>query len=633
MPGPIRLLLPLLILSCTCLLAPQRLSAQQFDQKDYPQGYYLFPLQPGSPALLAGTLGEIRGNHFHAGIDIKTGNREGLPVLAAADGYIYRIYIDPNGYGKAVFIKHPNGQKTVYGHLQRFSPALQRYVVDHQYRKRDFKQDIFFDSLTFRVKRGETIAFSGNSGGSAAPHLHFEVRDASDAPLNPVFFGFKELSDGLPPVLQRFALRPLDIHARVEGHFARKEFNVQRVGPGRYRYPTPIRAFGDLGLEVSAYDVAEGTTNKYGINFAEVLVAGKKVYSHAIERLPYSSNRCMHVFTDYEQWRRKGQKFQRLYRHDGNDMPIFLRPELKGRIALREGRELPVVVRLTDSFGNTTELELTLQPDFGAPQVGEHPVHVPPHRLEENVLVVNMPGQRAGEPLQLHTPLGVRTLSPAYRAGGTNVYLWDLRKGLPLLAEAGGKRLLLPYRWSLPPRQSKTVRNGKTSLQLHPQSLLDTLYLSLQQKRDTLRICHPFVPLREHIEVRYRPGKHGQVYLLPEYGGKEFVGGQAEKGGYMRFQTKQLGAFAIYDDLLPPSIAEWKANKGHLRFRISDNLSGIKSYKATLDGKWILLDYDAKRNLLETSPWDHRLPPLRGRLLLIVEDKAGNKASFEKHYR
>lgn len=159
-----------------------------FAQKaSFPKGYFIFPINPGQKNTLAGVLGDLRTNHFHAGIDIRTQQREGLQVLAAADGYISKIKVQTTGYGNVIFIKHPNGMTTVYGHLLSFADPMGSYLREKQYERKTFEIEINPSPEQFPVRKGELIGLSGNTGGSAGPHLHFEIRDSKDNYLNPLF--------------------------------------------------------------------------------------------------------------------------------------------------------------------------------------------------------------------------------------------------------------------------------------------------------------------------------------------------------------------------------------------------------------------------------------------------------------
>ncbi|MEM9858152.1 MAG: M23 family metallopeptidase, partial [Bacteroidota bacterium] len=214
--------------------------------------YYLFPINPGVQNTLAGTMGELRSSHFHSGIDIRTGGRTGLAVHAAAGGYISRAAVSPTGYGNALYIQHPNGETTVYAHLEKFEGPVADYVRKEQYRRKRFKVNLYFRKDQFKINRGDTIAWSGNSGSSGGPHLHFDIRDKNQRPLNPLKYEFEEVVDRTPPVASILAVKTMDIDSRVAGEFGRKKYALKRVG-NNYVINEPIYAVGNLGFELLAH--------------------------------------------------------------------------------------------------------------------------------------------------------------------------------------------------------------------------------------------------------------------------------------------------------------------------------------------------------------------------------------------
>src|SRR5690606_27278458 len=216
-------------------------------------GYYLFPIKPGEQNFLAGNMSEIRPNHFHTGLDIKTDGKQGLPVHAAADGFVHRIKISSFGYGNILYLKHPNGQTTVYAHLREFSPAIAAFMRKEMYQERKNELEVYLDEETFPIKKGDTIAYSGNSGSSAGPHLHFEIRDSLDHAIDPLKFGFSEIIDNTPPTVVKVALSPLEINSRINGKFSREEFPVHYDGVTFY-VNQPIEISGKVGIEISGYD-------------------------------------------------------------------------------------------------------------------------------------------------------------------------------------------------------------------------------------------------------------------------------------------------------------------------------------------------------------------------------------------
>ena len=261
-----------LVLSCTFSFA-------QLPVK----GYLLFPIKPGQVNYLSANMGELRPNHFHAGIDIKTDFTTGLPVYAAQDGYISRIRISSYGYGNTLYITHPNGLVTVYAHLERFSADIQNYVISFQYANETFELDHYLPKGQLNVKRGDVVAKSGNSGSSGGPHLHFEIRDSLEHVLNPLQFGFTEIKDSQTPIFQKIAVKPLNINARVQNEFALKEWTASKKTDGTYGIPATIEAYGSVGLEIKVHDRMNETSNSYGVNCIELFVNGEEVFYHNIE--------------------------------------------------------------------------------------------------------------------------------------------------------------------------------------------------------------------------------------------------------------------------------------------------------------------------------------------------------------
>ena len=199
-------------------------------QEDYPKDVFRSPLD--IPLVLAGTFGELRSNHFHSGIDIKTQQREGLPVYAIADGMVTRIKISHWGYGKVLYIAHPNGYTSVYGHLQKFSPELEAYVKKLQYDKKSYEVEVFPDLGALKVEKGGLIAYSGNTGGSSGPHLHFEIRSSiSEKPTNPLLYGL-EVRDATNPILEKVFIYPLAENAQVNQGNGKSQLRFSRQADG-----------------------------------------------------------------------------------------------------------------------------------------------------------------------------------------------------------------------------------------------------------------------------------------------------------------------------------------------------------------------------------------------------------------
>ncbi|MEN7547906.1 M23 family metallopeptidase [Rapidithrix thailandica] len=595
--------------------------------------YYIFPIQPGQQNHLSGSMGELRGSHFHGGIDIKTGGVEGLPVYAAADGYVYRIKVSPVGYGNALYMKHPNGTITVYGHLKDFNPEIARYILDNQYQKESFSIELFPSSSQFAFKKGEQIALSGNSGSSGGPHLHFEIRDANEAPMNPLKFGFKEVVDNIPPSVSQIAIVPLDAESRVFGKYETYRSGIVGLGRGKYQLDQKVKASGSIGIEFTGFDQANYNYNKNGINKVELEVNGTLVYTHDIYKVPFSHNRYMHVFTDYEVWLHKRQKSQRCYQADGNRLPIFPRPDLKGKIHVQEGQSYQVTLKLYDSFDNQSTVKFELEgsqvmPISYRPSLGIS--------VEDNYLIVNTQEDKNTVESCFYVQHFEEGQLPSYSNQQYQTYIWDLRKGLPDSVRVGDQMFYTHFKSTVPSQQAFHYFHKDVEIAFAHNSLFDTLYLQHQLAQDTLTVNQADIPLFRSIEITWknppldRGQKYAGVYYINRHNRLSFISKQW-KGNNISFKTIELGRFTIDYDSIPPQIRMLRKSASQVRFKIEDPKSGIDSYRATLDGKWLLMHYDAKRDLLWSERKD-KTQPLQGLFQLEVKDKQGNRKVFEKRF-
>jgi murein DD-endopeptidase MepM/ murein hydrolase activator NlpD len=608
-------------------------------QSPYQEGYYLFPINPNQRNYFAGTPCELRGSHFHAGLDVKTGNITGLPIRAAADGYISRVKVSSTGYGLVLYLTHPNKQSTVYAHLERFMPTVAEFVLQEQYKIESFAIDINLDEYKFPVKKGDVIAWSGNSGSSSSPHLHFEIRTDKDVPLDVVKFKFSEIADNVPPIVNFIAIQPLDIRGRVEKQFAKKEYEVVKSGK-RYGLTQKVKAIGAIGLEINMYDMADASSNEYGVNHACIEVNGKKVYEHHLDAIPFDLNRYIHTFTDYEYWVKNRRKLQRLYMLPSNKA-LNIVPEgfinqnqVAGILDIKAGEQYEVKLTVGDSFGNQSEVSFVIVGDNTLPLVTEPLRHSTGFEVNRNILRFTYPHNPTSQKIaSVYSPMFSYPLLPSYSVGNQDVYLWNLNKGIPDSIVMTDKTVLKPdIKLMVLPEKATTFYHEVANITFNNTSLFDTLYWQMNFSEDTLVLQNSFVPLRSSISVSYKPQglivnkDKAQVYLAKNRD-LTWVGGEW-KGEIMHFRTNELGKFVLGYDLINPKITLLKKSD-EVSFYIQDKESGIKSYKATLNGKWLMMKYDAKDDYLE-SERQIKTQALKGKFILEVEDNAGNKSVFER---
>ena len=228
-------------------------------ESSFPVNYFESPMD--IPLILSGTFAELRTNHFHSGIDLKTNQREGINVLASAEGYISRIKVSHWGFGKAIYITHPNGFTTVYGHLQKFSNRIENYIKKEQYKNESFEVEVFPSSKELPVSKKELIAYSGRTGGFMAPHLHFEIRDTkTEETINPLYFGFN-FSDTTKPKINTLVAYSLDETSHINAINSPVQLTLTKAANGDL-IANSITAFGNIGFGINAYDQLNAAPNQ-----------------------------------------------------------------------------------------------------------------------------------------------------------------------------------------------------------------------------------------------------------------------------------------------------------------------------------------------------------------------------------
>ncbi len=583
---------------------------------------YMFPINPGQQNYLAGTVGEIRSTHLHTGIDIKTGGRTGLPVYAIEDGYVFRAKMSAGGYGNTLYLKHPDGRYSVYAHLKSFDPAVTKWVTAQQYKDESFEANLFPEKNQFSFKKGDIIAYSGNTGSSSGPHLHFEIRNQLNQPLDVLTFDFDEIRDRIPPVVKKIAFAPLSETARINGFFGRREFELSKIN-GVYTTSKPVHLEGKIGIEIYSYDPMDGIPNKNGIVKTILNVDGNTQFKEHKKTLSFSSQRSTLVHYNYPAAKKGSRRFNKLYVSDGNDQQIY---EVVNQGIEFAGNHAKIEITVWDSYDNssTTQIHLTSEAIAASPPIS---------KMEKTDNFLHL---RSDQPVSIKLDEWT-SLTPYTTIGEDQFYVWDLRKGIPTSVFLNGETKETHFVGLIPSNQEMSYIQGEFEIATKKRSLFDTLYLAFEKNYDSiqhLEIFHfrnPTEPFRTHFELTLKPEKeyHVDAAVYAVLGKRFNYQGGVWDGDQISFKTRDLARFTILRDSVAPTITARSLNSSDLSFRIKDKLSGIKSFRAELNGQFILMYYDPKRSLIWSKKLNENIP-FEGELIVEVLDNANNSKIFKR---
>ena len=605
------------------------------------QGGYIFPINSGKRALLAGTMGELRSTHFHAGLDIHA--NVGTPVHAANDGYIYRATVATGGYGTVLYVRHPGGKGTVYAHLSEFVGPIADFVLQERYKRKQSEVDLFLKPGQFPVKKGDVIAKSGNTGGSGGPHLHFELRDHDEDALNPMTLNFEEVKDHTAPLPQRVALRTMDINSRVNDQFGRFEFPVVKKGSS-FVVSQPVNASGHIGLEVLGYDRMENSSFRFGINLIELYANNEKIFTQKIEKISFAESRNILALVDYKTMETRGYRYNKLYVDDGNRLPFYDGTVLKNGITMKD-EDVNVEIRLIDYNGNESSVFVTLKPaalskNADLNEDGIRPITTD---ISENILALNVtmcePRDESALSggVQIYSNGKVRTAAPSYSARAHNVFLVDLNKDQPDSIVTCTGTWVSNLRDRIPSNTAYKYYSDLIDIEFPARALYDTLFLSTAYDstfRETFTVGTRMTPLQQsvHIQLKplktYIPSKSLGVYRV-DHSGYTYMNSYW-KNGKIGFNSLALGQFTLLYDSVAPTARPLSINSQMVKMRIRDELSGISYFEASINGEWLLMTYDYKTGVIYSERLE-RSKPIRGEFELKVVDNAGNETIYKHH--
>ena len=521
--------------------------------------------------MLSGNFGELRSNHFHSGIDFKTQGVVGKPIRCIADGYISRATVQAGGYGLALYVMHDNGYMTVYGHLDRFPAEVHKRVREYQYNNETFTVDISFAPDEIRVSRGEVLAYAGNTGYSFGPHLHFEVRDSTGEELyDPMLFFAGRLKDTRKPVATKIAVYPLDGYGVADGSSASRILAVRNG-----TLADTISVWGRVGFGIKALDYMDGTSNKYGVCRVELFVDDSLRFDSRMERFSFGETRLINAWADYARYVDMGEWFLRSFILGNNPLRALEADACRGVINFNEERLYKVEYRLSDYHGNASVCRFNVR---GARQ------DIPPYASEGHYLLWFLNNALLYDGVRLDIPAG-----ELFESRGIEVGIVDGEYGVSRRYTFGSEPIPLWHGAGLSIRvDSMAVDSSK-------------LYI----KRITKK------------------------------GGYSVGGKYAD--GRIGTDVNALGTFEVAVDTVPPRISAVKegawARNGKVVFAVSDKETSLKSFRGTLDGRFILFKYSSKNGRLELDLKAEGVSRGVHQLRVELVDACGNVRVFEKKIR
>ena len=540
-----------------------------YGQESYPQDAFRSPL--GIPLILAGTFGELRSNHFHSGIDIKTQQRQGLPVYAIGNGTVTRIKVSLYGYGKVMYVAHPNGYTSVYGHLQKFSPEIEAYIKKVQYNKKSYEVEVFPDYGEVKVEKGKVIAYSGNTGGSSGPHLHFEIRSSiSEKPTNPLLYGF-EVRDATNPILNKVFAYPLVDKTIINQSNSKVELNFSKQKDGSF-LADKVTASGTIGFGFSGYDRQDMAANKNGIYQVQLLVNGQTYIDYDFEKFSFSETRYINTLIDYDHYGKYRQKIQQCFLAPGNRLDIYNAIKNDGKIAIKEGLSYSVELLLKDLEGNLTKVTIPVEGKKEQIKINKETTKT------DTYVIAKKPNNYDLGAAKVYFPANT-----FYK----DFYI-DLKKGADTV----------------------TIHNSRVPAHRNFTITFDTSKFSKEDRKQLF-----IARLDKKLEPSY----------MSTY----------KRGNSFTTRTRNLGTFTLAKDTTAPKVRaknfkdkQWLNNYSYLSVLISDDLSGIDTYSATLNGEWILMEYESKKNTLTYNFDDKVLNEKQYNLEVVVTDNVGNSTTF-----
>ena len=517
------------------------------------------------PFSISGTFGEPRSSHFHLGIDIKTQGREGLEVKSISSGSVSRIRISLGGYGKAIYIDHPNKTTSVYAHLKKFAPKIESYIKKFQYENETYTIQKFPKKNQLLIEKGEVIGFSGNTGGSSGPHLHFEIREKkSQKPLNPLLYNLP-VNDLVRPQLQKlfiFYSQENAILNRIQ------PILLKRVNDSLYK-TAMIETSGKIGIGIQMFDRQDYSYSRNGVYSTKVFVNGKIISHYKFDKLIINESKKLYQVIDYKNYTQKRLKIFKLFYKSGNKLNFMNTLVDQGIFKVELGKSYQIIIEIEDFSGNKSTIEGFIEGT-------------------ENKI----------KPVELRGRL-IKT---------DREYSFTLKN----------KELFFPSKTFFNDVKIELFEN-KDQIEIGPNLFPIANSFEIKfgfNEKDSLRSAQTFIAKKMKKSLVYLPTKLEENKLIAK--------------------VNELGVYTLARDSVAPTVVpdnfkknQWLSNYKSLNLKIDDDFSGIKKYRGTINGEWVLFEYEPKRKILTYDFFDKYSEELKHNLELEVEDNVGNKKIYK----
>ena len=555
-------------------------NSQDFPAKNYPKGYFQYPV--GAKVGLAANFGELRPNHYHMGLDCKTDQRQNVNVYAAADGYVAKVKIEPSGFGRAIYIAHPNGYTTLYAHLNDFFPQLEKYVKEQQYMQESWQVFLDIPKGLIPVTKGQFIAYSGNTGGSQGPHTHFEIRDTeTDKVYNPSLFGFP-IPDDVPPSILRLA-----VYDRCKSTYSQSPRIIGlKKTAGGYTTSTPLIVLNteSVSFGISAIDKYTGSANPNGIYQAVLYFDEEPVVGFQLDDISYDETRYLNAHIDHRTRAAGGPFIEHLSRLPGYPEGVYTDFSGDGVIDIEDDSAHHVRIEVKDANGNTSNLKFDVKRSLAAIKKSK----------EET------------------------SLSPLlFKPGFVNIFE---REDVQVVLKEEDLYDSINFVYS------KKVSPSPLAV-----SAIHSIHTGL-------------IPVQGYYTVRIKPTveidatKSDHVIMQRCWGPKTNVVKAKREGEWYTGQFRAFGNVQLLVDESPPVITPVGirdnadlSRSARIVFVVSDNNDEFKNFRAELDGKWLRFTNDKGRSFIYT--FDEMCQPGEHELKVSVEDEAGNVAERVYHFK